>query len=117
MGPVVVTCDGCGVRIRIKQPESAVGRPCPRCGAPLVSAIRRALEPADGPGQLDLPIVIAPEDTADAPRAADSVPPPSRSRLQLSAALVLAVPALMLGLWVAFGQGSSGPAPSSPAAR
>ena len=43
MGPVVVTCEGCGVRIRIARPREARSRACPRCEAPLQVAIDLAI--------------------------------------------------------------------------
>ncbi len=42
MGPVVLVCDGCGVRIRASDPAKARGRDCPRCSTPLAPAVDRA---------------------------------------------------------------------------
>src|SRR5215204_1270984 len=39
MAPVVVTCGGCGVRIRILNPGSSKPRRCPRCSASLTPPV------------------------------------------------------------------------------
>ena len=39
MGPVLARCGGCGVRVRLAQPEDARGRVCPHCGYPLVATL------------------------------------------------------------------------------
>ncbi len=53
MEPVLLVCEGCGVRIRIRtsDPARVRGRDCPRCSAPLDSAVDRALgiDPAPSP--------------------------------------------------------------------
>jgi len=42
MEPVVLVCDGCGVRIRSTDPARARGRDCPRCSASLASAVDKS---------------------------------------------------------------------------
>jgi hypothetical protein len=39
MGSVVTRCGGCGVRVRLAQPELALGRGCPRCGYSLEASL------------------------------------------------------------------------------
>ena len=45
MEPVVLVCEGCGARIRSTDPDRARGRDCPRCSAPLASAVARSPGP------------------------------------------------------------------------
>src|SRR5207237_1212272 len=73
MGPVVVSCDGCGVRIRIARPEAALDRACPRCGTALVSALTRAFDAEAGANRPEIPITLA-IDPGDAPAAPDEIP-------------------------------------------
>ena len=49
MEPVVLVCEGCGVRIRSTDPERARGRDCPRCAASLASATIKGLKPPPPP--------------------------------------------------------------------
>ncbi len=43
MEPVVLVCEGCGVRIRTSDPARARGRDCPRCSTPLATVVDQAL--------------------------------------------------------------------------
>src|SRR3954447_24439774 len=97
MGSVVVSCDGCGVRIRIHRPESALDRPCPRCGTPLLAAVMRACEPKpkSEPDELDLPIQIEPDEQPSAEMTGAPEPAGSRGWQQFAIASVLIVPALL----------------------
>src|SRR5438445_12917888 len=72
MGPVVVTCGGCGVRIRVGKPEAARGRPCPRCAAPLDGVLGRAIE-------IGSPAVVPPAAEAE----------PRSPRIAVHAALIV----------------------------
>jgi hypothetical protein len=53
MEPVVLACEGCGVRIRTSDPAKARKRDCPRCGSPLASAVARATGLAAAPSPFD----------------------------------------------------------------
>lgn len=43
MEPLLLACEGCGVRIRTADPDRARGRDCPRCETPLAPAVDKAL--------------------------------------------------------------------------
>lgn len=100
MGPVVVTCDGCGVRIRIPKPEAALDRQCPRCSTPLASALKALLgvEPPQDP----LNLGIALDDSNESPRLTEARPKSSGLGLLAACALVFVGSALTLGLWLAW---------------
>ncbi|SIN80230.1 Protein of unknown function [Singulisphaera sp. GP187] len=116
MGPVVVTCDGCGVRIRIPKPEAALDRQCPRCSTPLVSALTKILE-AETPRDPILEIEL--DGSPEPPRLANTPTKASGVGLLVACSLVFVGSALMLGLWLAW-QGEltlvSTPEPTRPPA-
>ncbi len=58
MGALVVTCEGCGVRLRIARPDSARSRACPRCETALRGPIDRADAEAAHPSIPLVPISI-----------------------------------------------------------
>ncbi len=43
MEPLLLVCGGCGVKIRVTDPERARTRDCPRCASPLAPALTQAL--------------------------------------------------------------------------
>lgn len=47
MEPVVLTCEGCGVKIRITRPDVAKRRRCPRCRTSLNPALALVADPGD----------------------------------------------------------------------
>ncbi len=49
MEPVVISCGGCGTAVRIRHPEIAGRRVCPRCKAVLAAPIGPALATAGSP--------------------------------------------------------------------
>src|SRR5438309_2000781 len=64
MEPVLVSCDGCGARIRVTRPDAAREVRCPRCGMalgptlpPMVSDA--ALEPAPAEDRSRPPVRLA----------------------------------------------------------
>src|SRR5262249_2155927 len=113
-GPVVVTCDGCGVRIRIPKPETALNRQCPRCSTPLVSAVTKALEAAllreESPLGIDLGI------TPEPPLDAEVQPKTWGVSLLVAWVPVFVGSALPLGLWLARDNASKAVAASRPVA-
>ncbi|AGA29215.1 DUF1570 domain-containing protein [Singulisphaera acidiphila] len=111
MGPVTVTCDGCGVRIRIPKPEAALDRQCPRCSTPLASALAKVFE-VEAPRNaiLGIDLDVSPE----APRLAEARPKSSGFGLLAACALVFVGSALMLGLWLARGSQSGNVATPEP---
>jgi len=100
MEPVVLVCDGCGVQIRSTDPDRARGRDCPRCSAPLASAVVKAIGARPTPA--------SPEDDAwrDLPRQ-------SPRRLGIAAGAILAT----LGAVASLTLREPSPGELSPGAR
>jgi hypothetical protein len=102
MEPVLLVCDGCGVRIRTRHPAKARSRACPRCDSPLADVVDRALglEPSSGrPGSVSF-----------------SALPPSTDRRRTGTALA-AVLAVGLLACLAVREKSPGVRPSGAADR
>jgi len=107
MEPVVITCSGCRVRIRIAKPLAAMDRACPRCSASLRPALTEALsevaahalDPVDLP---DLGINLGGAESPDDPPS-DTVESSNRTSpnlaLLVAAASVLVGSALALSYW------------------
>lgn len=127
MGPVVVTCDGCGVRIRIRKPETALDRPCPRCSTPLADAVARAVESETAPPREETAVSLginfelptepgrksAPTSKPAATASGSGMP------LLVACALVFVLSAAAIGYWlgaadVARSTASSEPNPAAP---
>ncbi|HEV3121559.1 MAG TPA: DUF1570 domain-containing protein [Isosphaeraceae bacterium] len=73
MAFVVARCDGCGVRMRTARPDYARTKTCPRCNAPLESAIARALGETGEPVLLELCEPSPPEPSPIQPAVAELV--------------------------------------------
>lgn len=87
MRPLVLTCNGCGVRIRTSRPEAASVRCCPRCQTPLAAATAMALgRTAQGsPDSAMPPLAVAETTTAVAESEACAEPARAGKRLPLRA--------------------------------
>src|SRR5512135_414418 len=92
MGPVVVQCAGCGVRLRIARLEIARTRHCPRCLTPL--DLDRALPPEPAMSR-DEPI---PARTSKAPTDRPRFAAPGRTPAVIALALMLLMMVGSVGL-------------------
>jgi hypothetical protein len=127
MGPVVLTCDGCGARLRTTRPHEVRDRCCPKCQMPLTFALERALGPgasaepgppassAGTPGALAVAATAQAEQWLNPATLASSRNPPARKLSWTSRSLIgLALLSVALVVDLTWPPGSSSRVPRPP---
>src|SRR4051812_7120827 len=94
MEPVVIACGGCGTAVRIRHPEIAGRRVCPRCKAVLTAPLAPANPPAASPpfenrfDRLSPGDESSPDGMPEAPSFRRRVSPPLAATVALGAIVV-----------------------------